>query len=649
MLPRPTLSLLSLCVAGSLMATELAHAEQGYIIEQLGKGFSFNTQTGEATQKDVSMPGLNAVARKGAFEFRSFWEAGGFRPTLTFNRQMIVNGRNVNDVSRLGGFRFDRNGSSVYVRTTKGPKARVKLIQDGHMVLSWPRLTAVSVLAYDLSSLTLATYDKAEQRTQFYRYQRNERGMVADAQMVGELADCSVLSAKVVGRQIIVQAYCDPVRGSDLLALDIHTGRVETLLATEADELLAPQIKRQKGAFSVLSVSGSQNAKMAYHAITGTLMTGLGEPMSLASDEAGKQSWSQSYRTLALAKLYKKSGHPAFAQLARRAMSNTLANQNANLGLAGRFNPSCGWASRIYSKDKRSPVSFQINQAMISGALLRSCEALGAQCPAKLRSEIVENAVCLVRAYEPYFDRSSGLYRIQYGAPFRFDGIWAPWNWHLTWAVVLDRVGASQNAPALRARAYSIAAKFLKTWALGEQGALWRYWVPRYYEGWRASDKISKHRPKQRADKSPKRYEDINHAGLSLMGLAALDKDLPKSMKRAVRTTLDRLLDHGAILPRDLDGKGPRTPRWVPGAGWDHFAGGKMRARYGSLVPGGASGHKLLAYANLFQPSAEFKLQLTAHSCTDRGCQTAKTWTFRGLEDFLAANPLFSIRPFVGQ
>ncbi|MEM8645400.1 MAG: hypothetical protein AAGF86_03565, partial [Pseudomonadota bacterium] len=293
MLLRPTISFLPLYVAGSLLATELAHAEHGYIIEQRGKGFSFNTQTGEATQKGVSMPGLNAVARKGAFEFRSFWEPGGFRPTLTFNRKMIVDGRDVNDVSRLGGFRFDRNGSYAYVRTTKGPKARVKLIQDGHMVLSWPRLTAVSVLAYDLSSLTLAVYDKAKRRTQFYRYRRSERGMVTDGHMVGELTDCSVLSAKVIGRQIIIQAYCDPSRGSDLLALDIHTGKVRTLLATGADEILAPQIRRRKGAFSVLSVSGSQHAKMAYHAVTGTLMTSLGEQMSLASDEAGKQSWSQ--------------------------------------------------------------------------------------------------------------------------------------------------------------------------------------------------------------------------------------------------------------------------------------------------------------------------------------------------------------------
>lgn len=649
MLPRPTVSLLPLYVAGSLMANGTANAEQGYIIEQRGKGFSFNTQSGEATQKGVSMPGLNALARKGSFEFRSYWELGGFRPTLTFNRKTIVNGKDVDDVSRLGGFRFDRNGSYVYVRTTKGPKARVKLVQDGHMVLNWPRLTAVSVLAYDLSSLTLAVYDKANRRTQFYRYRRNERGMIADGQMVGELTDCSVLSAKVIGRQITIQAYCDPVRGSDLLALDIHTGRVKTLLATAADEILAPQIKRRKGAFSVLSVSGSQNAKMAYHAITGTLMTSLGEPISLASDEAGKQSWSQSYRTLALAKLYKKSGHPAFAKLARRAMSNTLAGQNVKLGLSGRFNPSCGWASRIYSNDKRSPVSFQINQAMISGALLRSCEALGGQCPAKLQREISENAACLVRAYEPYFDPSSGLYRIQYSAPFRFDGIWAPWNWHLTWAVVLDRVGASQNAPMLRARAISIAGKFLKTWTLTDQGALWRYWVPRYYEGWGPGDKISKHRPKQRADKSPKRYEDINHAGLSLMGLAALEKDLSQPIKTAVRATLDRLLDYGSILPRDLDGKGPRTPRWMPGAGWDHFAGGKMRARYTSLVPGAASGHKLLAYANLFRASADFKLQLTLHSCTDERCKAGKTWTYHSLEKFLADNPLFSIRPVVGQ
>ncbi|MEM1198409.1 MAG: hypothetical protein AAGI06_03790, partial [Pseudomonadota bacterium] len=130
---------------------------------------------------------------------------------------------------------------------------------------------------------------------------------------------------------------------------------------------------------------------------------------------------------------------------------------------------------------------------------------------------------------------------------------------------------------------------------------------------------------------------------------AALEKDLSHTIRRAVSVTLDRLLDHGSILPRDLDGKGPRTPRWMPGAGWDHFAGGKMRARYASLVPGAASGHKLLAYANLFHPSADFKLQLTLHSCTNEGCEAVKTWTYHSLETLLAANPLFHIHPVAAQ
>ena len=74
-----------------------------------------------------------------------------------------------------------------------------------------------------------------------------------------------------------------------------------------------------------------------------------------------------------------------------------------------------------------------------------------------------------------------------------------------------------------------------------------------------------------------------------------------------------------------------------------------MRARYASLVPGAASGHKLLAYANLFRPGADFKLQLTLHSCTDEGCKAAKKWTYNSLGKFLATNPLFRIRPVVGQ
>ena len=631
------------CAVTALATLSPALAADGYLVEQKGRNFSFNTATGLVTHNGVSMQGLNSAARKGEFELRSFWEKGGFRATVRFGSKTIVDGRDLDDISRMGGFRFDRTGSYVYIRTVKGPKARVELVHDGQVALEWPRLAVVSVLAYRRDALVVSVFDKSAQRTRFYRFARTDGTIVPDGRLLGSFEGCALLGAKAARRSIVLEKYCDPEKGSDLVKLDMKSGRITLLLSSNADEVFMPQLDRRKGALSALAVSGSPAAKMAFHAISGVLLRGLGEPISLASDEAGKQSWAQSYRTLTLATLYRKSGHPVFADLATQAMRNTLSVRNADLGISDALNPGSAWASRIYSTDRRSPVSFQINQAMISGSLLRACEMLDPLCPKPLRRRIEANASNLVSSYERQFEKASGLYRIQYGAPFRFDGIWAPWNWQLTWAVLLDRVGTFENKPHLSARAREIAGKFTKTWVQGSTGALWRYWAPDYYQGWRETDKVSQHRPVRKAEPQSKRFEDINHAGLSLMGLAAIGHQLKPDHERDLRVTLDRLLDNGAILPRDIDGNGPRTPRWLPGAGWDAFATPKLRTRYTKLVPGAASGHQLLAYADLFDPAQPFQLTLTHKRCSAGECSTAETWSFDNLADFLADNPLFRI------
>lgn len=631
------------CAATALSVLSPALAADGYLVEQTGRNFSFNTATGVASHNGVAMQGLNSAARKGEFELRSFWEKGGFRATVKFGSNTIVDGTDLSDISRMGGFRFDRTGSYVYIRTVKGPKARVELIHDGKVALEWPRLAVVSVLAYRRDALVVSVFDKTAQRTRFYRFARADGEIVPDGRLLGSFGGCALLGAKAARREIVLEKYCDTENGSDLVSLDMKSGRITPLLSTDADEIFVPQLDRRKGALSALAVTGSPAAKMAFHAINGVLMRGLGEPLSRASDEAGKQSWAQSYRTLTLATLYRKTGHRVFAVLAVRAMRNTLSVRNIDLGITGTFNPGSAWASRIYSTDRRSPVSFQINQAMISGSLLRACEMLGKQCPTPLRSKIETNASNLVNSYEQQFEKASGLYRIQYGAPFRFDGIWAPWNWQLTWAVLLDRVGSFESKPHLSARAEEIAGRFTNTWEQASGGALWRYWAPSYYLGWRQVDRISQHRPARKAEPEPKRFEDINHAGLSLMGLAAIGFQLKPDHQRALRITLDRLLDNGAILPRDIDGNGPRTPRWLPGAGWDAFATAKLRTRYSKLVPGAASGHQLLAYADLFDPAQPFQLTLTHKKCSAGKCKTAGTWSFDSLDDFLADNPLFRI------
>lgn len=112
---------------------------------------------------------------------------------------------------------------------------------------------------------------------------------------------------------------------------------------------------------------------------------------------------------------------------------------------------------------------------------------------------------------------------------------------------------------------------------------------------------------------------------------------------KTIRARLDVLLDKGFMLPRFIDGGGVASPRWFPGAGWDRFTTDAHQERYESLVPGAASGDRLLAYSNLYNPDGKFELDLELSSCSLSGCSKAGEWQFRSIDDYLNTSPLFSI------
>ncbi len=618
-------------------------ANDGWTITQTGKQFTHNTATGLSSSKGVTREGLLSVSGPRNTQIVKYWDAGAFGSSIEINGVTAIDGHKLDDVSRLTGFRVDRQGIHAFIKSTKGPKATVELYVDGKLVTFWPRNSIVKLLSFKEDSAIVSVFSKEHQSTDFILL-TNLTGHESnvDRKKLGTVENCAVLASKVLQHGIALQLFCDPKHGSDIALLDPMSGTVAPILRSTDDEIFGSSLGRQKDSVSVLSVSGSPNARRAFHAIYGALLTNLGEPMARASDGAGKQSWSQSYRTMTLAQLFLATQHPVFAELAANAMGSTLQQTNTHLGVSGKFNPSCGWASRIYSTDRRTPVSLLINQAMISGSLLESCDMLGDHCPKELKKKIRENARCLVQHFEPNFLPEEGLYRISYAAPFRYDGITAPWNWQLRWATVLDKVAKFDEDDRLRQRAHAIVEKFLSTWERAETGAVWRYWPPSFYAGWQTHEDRSVHRPQQKAQ-SGGRYEDLNHAGISLMGLGSLPNALPPYDRQNVRTTLTRLLDNESWLARDMNGTGPRTPRWMPGAGWHHYSTKPMLRRYEKLMPGAFSSDQHLAYAALIDPAADFDLLLRLSYCGVIECEIIDIWRFTNMEDFLAHNPLFRI------
>lgn len=619
-------------------------AEDAWTITQSGTGFSHNTSTGYSSSKGVTREGLISVSNVGPARITKFWDRGAYGVSIDVDSRKVIDGHNLDDVSRLTGFRLDRDGTYAFVKSTKGPKAIVELIVDGRPVARWPRNSIVRLLSYKAGTAIVSVFSKSDQSTKFIRVNGlSGRSTQPTEAELGTVDSCAVIGSKVRADGIALQLYCDPGYGSDIALLDFASGTIVPILNGESDEIFGSALGRQKGSISVLSVTGSPNARRAFHAISGIMLKDLGEPMAYASDGAGKQSWSQSYRTMTLGKLFLATQHPVFADLAVQAMRKTLQQTNKRHDISGPFNPSCGWASRLYSIDRQTPFTLLINQAMIAGSLLETCEMLGNHCPGKLNAKVIENAKCLIRHFEPNYSNTEGLYRISYGAPFRYDGITAPWNWQLRWATVLDKVGRAENKSALISRANGIADRFVGTWETTKGEALWRYWTPSYYEGWKPEQDVSVHRPKQ-VPRSGGRYEDLNHAGISLMGLGSLSWSLPQDELLAVQSTLRRILNDGPWLARDMDGTGPRSPRWMPGAGWHYFATNEMQERYDRLLPGSVSSDQHLAYASMIDPGAPFDLTMTLSYCKTSGCRIVDTWRFDSIESFMRRNPLFAIR-----
>ena len=634
--------LITLLFLASVLVRPLA--AEDWQISLTGKSTRYDSGSENISIRGTSAPGLISAYERNGKPIVSQWLPGAFRPTVTIDDEVIIDGFDTSDVGRVTSFRVDRGGSYVYVRQEKkGPTSKVRLIHDGQPTLEWPRRTNVRVIAFTESDLTIGLSLQSETATRFVRYARSPNGEILDEhEDLGSFDECGLLGVKARSTGLLIEANCSIETGSDVFFLDEETKTLAPISNTSSDELLAYPLLRPKGTTPILEIDGSDAAQQAFFAVQGLILSGLGEPGALASDEAGQLSWTLSYRLRALAEMHEKTGEALFADLAAMAMSRALEQRNERRNLVSPLNPPTGWASRIYSTDGQSPITLMVNQAMIMSSMITACKKIGPKCPDDVRDDIDQTAVALADYFEAFFDPSRSEYRIQKSAPFRFDGIWAPWNWQMAWAPVLRHAGAVAQMPEWSARAEKIAEDFLFSWTANADGSLWHYWTPSYYVGWHQDDNISSTRPIQKTA-APKRYEDTNHAGISLLGLSESGYPLARIPVRCLKNRLQFLMRQGTKVARDLDGAGPVDTRWMPGAGWHLVATQEMKQAYSNRLPGSSSGDQLLAYAQLFDPQANFQLNLTLKSCALGNCAEVQRWRFSSFGEFLTGNPLFKL------
>ncbi|MBN8184709.1 hypothetical protein [Roseibium aggregatum] len=587
--------------------------------------------TGMVERNGVSGQCLEKVSRAGANTLVVSRAPGDDLSLVTLNGTRRELGSPHEAGARMSTIHATRDGALVWLRHFKTGDKQTELLEDGEIRFVWPAGSGVRLLQANATDFVLLI----DAPGQSPRLQKLPRRTVStprpEPEILVDFDGCVPGRLRLTDRHVWAQMSCDHDRGSGIYRITLDGGKIGApLIPSESAEFVTlPGSVETNGRIAVATVSGSEAGLQFYFAVKGLLLAQAGEVRACSSDSAGLQSWNQSNRVRALANLYQKTSVPAFADLAIKSMSLTLAAQDGVHGRADDDIPACSWSSLIYSANEKERLSLMINQAVIANALGAACHDLGDACLAGLESKIIATKSCLATSYETDFDLEVGLYRIREDIDFRFSGAIAPWNWQLSFAALLHDLPDK----SLRQRAGSIADLFFKEMTTTPEGSLWRYWPKHYYLEKGLAPK----------DIRLQRFEDTGHAGISLMALPALRSSLDAELAAALSARMRFLLAFGRQTPRDLDGGGPRGTRWYPAGGWADLAPDAMRKAYAGPVPGAQSADALYAYASLFDPEAEFQLRLDLQLCDD-GCVPYRTLYYDSWQYFLDNNPFFVLR-----
>lgn len=593
---------------------------------------TIDLKSGIVRRKGVSGQCVEKVSRAGPNTLVISKSPGDDTPLVSLNGAPQNMGMETGSGARLGTIQASRDGALFWLRQWKTGDKQTELLQDGRILRSWPAGSAVRLLRVTESELLLLV-DERGASPQLQSISRQElAGGAPFAAVLIDFEACVPERLRLGKTHVWAQLACADERGAGIFRIPLDTGTIglPDIRSASSAFVSLPKSPDRTGKLAVASVSGSEAGLQFYFAVKGLLLAQAGETRACSSDAEGLQSWNQSYRLRSLATLYEKTGVQAFADLAVKSMKLTLAAQDGLHARTGPNIPACGWSSKIYSSESGDRLSLMINQAVIANALTEGCQSLGQACPPQLQAQISETAGCLASSFEADFDKSAGLYRIRKGLEFRFAGAVAPWNWQLSFAALLK--GLSDET--LQARASTIVEKFLHEVEQAPEGALWRYWPKTYYL----------EKGLNQTAIQEQRFEDTGHAGISLMGLADMEDVFDVPLTESVSERTAYLLEFGPETPRDLDGSGPRSPKWFPAGGWASAAPGVLTAAYAGLVPGASAADTLFAYASLFDPKADFDLTLDLQLCGET-CQPHQSLSYDSWQAFLDNNPFFSLRP----
>ncbi|MBV6633040.1 MAG: hypothetical protein KI792_08420 [Alphaproteobacteria bacterium] len=578
-------------------------------------GAEVDLVTGLITKHRISRPGLEAVINRPKHQAIIEWRAGDFRPTITINDQILIDGADTNDVSRIGSFRLRRDGSYAYVRTTKTRGDTTDIVQDGDTVISLPYGTQVSIIEFNANRLITSRWRSKELETLIELYAVGNDGRVApSATHQWRLVDCATGTIRIRQNTLFAEAYCNHTDKPQLISLPLQPNAKPQFITGSEDVFIWGSGPKDQPGVRALKLEGSPETRAMFHALAGLTMGQLGEPRALASDEAGTLSWSQSYRLRALALLYQKTGDEVFALLEAQAIDRILGQTNHQLQITADHGlPAHGWATRIYSSNQRTPIAHAVNLGMIGMALIEACGGIEEYCDPALMGRLEQSARSIIRFFSAQVDADTGLYLIPANIPFRFAGEVAPWNWQMAMAGFLAQAGQMFDQSSWTGDANKLVTSFLSSHEVEEGHQLWRYWPAR----------------------TSNRFEDVSHAGISILGLASAGHQNRLQASGPLSKTLTTVASQGFFPARDIDGEGPRDPRWLPAGGWAHLDNKAMKHLFASRMPGWNAADTLFSYAVYAKQASDTRLTLHHQHCSQAGCTTNQVETISDLTAFM--------------
>lgn len=304
---------------------------------------------------------------------------------------------------------------------------------------------------------------------------------------------------------LMVYAQRVVVDGDDFLINGVHATNGNTVVTSAAAEGAVVSTGYEEQSIflggrpddaALVRVTGDAAGRMLYAALDRVLRPETEEFTEVGND-AGRLSWHQSYRLLALADLAQATGDAELKARAGTAVTEILQEADAN----GNF------PSIRYSLGDE-PVAFSVHSGWIYNAAFQSWDFLSTT----QRQSLVEQATRSFDSHES--DWMSYGYRFTPGSDFHLDGVVQPFNMQAAMGMLaLDLHRATGEVRFLnRAEAvFNLITAELVT----ENGtAFWRYWPSLFTDGWSAGTFDSVNAPAR--GPSPTSLEDVYHALITM-------------------------------------------------------------------------------------------------------------------------------------